>query len=193
MQRTRRKSSVFYLSNLESKLLLTPKEGNEAAKIVNDLSDVALLLHTFGTTSWPKGVPLTQFNLVSSVTNIKSVYKLTESDSTMILLHLFHVHGLIGGLLSSVRAGGSVTLLAAGRCPRRGGLGSVRVSPAGALAASGARPSRDLAPPRAGQAVVWRHPLRAGGVRGGQAGGVCAWARWHACVDHVAQGAGVRS
>nr|GLL17247.1 oxalate--CoA ligase-like [Ipomoea trifida] len=85
---------VFYLSDLESKLLLTPKEGNEAAKIVNDPSDVALLLHTSGTTSWPKGASLTQFNLVSSVTNIKSVYKLTESDSTMIVLPLFHVHGL---------------------------------------------------------------------------------------------------
>nr|GMD02250.1 oxalate--CoA ligase-like [Ipomoea batatas] len=144
---------VFYLSDSESKVLLTPIEGNEAAqaaaskleiphltallsdaesdialepipsasdpnavsKLVNDPSDVALFLHTSGTTSRPKGVPLTQFNLVSSVTNIKSVYKLTESDSTVIVLPLFHVHGLIAGLLSSLGAGGSITLPAAGR------------------------------------------------------------------------------
>lgn len=67
------------------------------SEIVNDPSDVALFLHTSGTTSRPKGVPITQHNLVSSVNNIKSVYKLTESDSTVIVLPLFHVHGLIAG------------------------------------------------------------------------------------------------
>ncbi|PON62843.1 Propionate-CoA ligase [Parasponia andersonii] len=82
---------------------------------VNDTSDVALFLHTSGTTSRPKGVPLTQLNLASSVQNIKSVYKLTESDSTVIVLPLFHVHGLIAGLLSSLVAGAAVTLPAAGR------------------------------------------------------------------------------
>lgn len=88
---------------------------DSVAKLVNDPSDVALFLHTSGTTSRPKGVPLTQLNLASSVSNIKSVYKLTESDSTVIVLPLFHVHGLIAGLLSSFVAGAAVTLPAAGR------------------------------------------------------------------------------
>ncbi|KAL7003403.1 putative CoA ligase ccl9 [Sarracenia purpurea var. burkii] len=143
----------FYLSDSESKLLLTSKEGNKPAqaaasklniphitaalphansdvtlsstqsvsdldslsKIVNEPSDVALFLHTSGTTSRPKGVPLTQINLASSVQNIKSVYKLSESDSTVIVLPLFHVHGLVAGLLSSLGAGAAVTLPAAGR------------------------------------------------------------------------------
>lgn len=143
----------FYLSDSESKLLLTPLEGNEAAwiaasklkithvtaslteakaevnlslthsepdldslaKLVNEPSDVALFLHTSGTTSRPKGVPLSQLNLASSVKNIKSVYKLDESDSTVIVLPLFHVHGLLAGLLSSLVAGASATLPAAGR------------------------------------------------------------------------------
>ncbi|CAL5380691.1 unnamed protein product [Camellia sinensis] len=144
----------FYLSDSESKLLITSKEGNERAqaaasklkithvtaalpqadsevslsssthselnldsvsKIINQPSDTALFLHTSGTTSRPKGVPLTQINLASSVQNIKSVYKLTESDSTVIVLPLFHVHGLIAGLLSSLGAGAAVTLPAAGR------------------------------------------------------------------------------
>ncbi|KAJ6701702.1 AMP DEPENDENT COA LIGASE [Salix koriyanagi] len=84
-------------------------------EVVNDSSDVALFLHTSGTTSRPKGVPLTQLNLASSVLNIKSVYKLTESDSTVIVLPLFHVHGLLAGLLSSLVAGAAVTLPATGR------------------------------------------------------------------------------
>ncbi|KAK4843534.1 hypothetical protein QYF36_009474 [Acer negundo] len=85
------------------------------AQLINDSSDVALFLHTSGTTSHPKGVPLTQLNLASSVLNIISVYKLTESDSTVLLLPLFHVHGLMAGLLSSLAAGAAVTLPAAGR------------------------------------------------------------------------------
>ncbi|KAK3220714.1 hypothetical protein Dsin_014684 [Dipteronia sinensis] len=144
----------FYLSDSESKLLLTSIEGNSpaqaaasklniahataifqgadseevtlslthpqsdpnsAAKLVNDPSDAALFLHTSGTTSRPKGVPLTQQNLAASIQNIKSVYKLTESDSTVIVLPLFHVHGLLAGLLSSLGAGAAVALPAAGR------------------------------------------------------------------------------
>ncbi|KAL6959429.1 putative CoA ligase ccl9, partial [Sarracenia purpurea var. burkii] len=85
------------------------------SKFVNEPSDVALFLHTYGTTSRPKGVPLTQINLASSVQNIKSVYKLSESDSTVIVLPFFHVHELVAGLLSSLGAGAAVTLPAAGR------------------------------------------------------------------------------
>ncbi|KAL4324393.1 hypothetical protein GQ457_11G023760 [Hibiscus cannabinus] len=84
-------------------------------QLVNDPADVSLFLHTSGTTSRPKGVPLTQLNLGTSVLNIKSVYELTESDSTVIVLPLFHVHGLLAGLLSSLVSGASVTLPAAGR------------------------------------------------------------------------------
>ncbi|KAE9464872.1 hypothetical protein C3L33_03220, partial [Rhododendron williamsianum] len=95
----------------------TRSESNpdSLSRLVNDPADIALFLHTSGTTSRPKGVPLTQLNLSSSVQNIKSVYKLTESDSTVIVLPLFHVHGLIAGLLSSLAAGAAVTLPSAGR------------------------------------------------------------------------------
>ncbi|XP_073124993.1 probable CoA ligase CCL9 [Henckelia pumila] len=143
----------FYLSDSESKLLITSKEGNEPAQaaaeklniphlsaalpsadsdiilspspagvnlnsvseLISHPSDVALFLHTSGTTSRPKGVPLSQNNLYSSVQNIKQVYKITESDSTVIVLPLFHVHGLLAGLLSSLSAGAAVALPAAGR------------------------------------------------------------------------------
>ncbi|KAF6172372.1 hypothetical protein GIB67_022595 [Kingdonia uniflora] len=103
---------ILSLSNpeLESEALVNSVEG-----LVNEPSDIALFLHTSGTTSRPKGVPLSQINLAASVQNIKSVYKLTEVDSTVIVLPLFHVHGLLAALLSSLGAGAAVTLPAAGR------------------------------------------------------------------------------
>ncbi|KAE8727719.1 Oxalate--CoA ligase [Hibiscus syriacus] len=101
-------------------------------QLVTDPADMALFLHTSGTTSRPKGVPLTQLNLGTSVWNIKSVYELTESDSTVIVLPLFHVHGLLAGLLSSLVSGAAVTLPAADHIgpPReqaRGGVPKVKV------------------------------------------------------------------
>lgn len=107
------------LSHSDSELVLSLTQSVSSptaiSELTNELADVSLFLHTSGTTSRPKGVPLTQLNLASSVQNIKSVYKLTESDSTVIVLPLFHVHGLLAGLLSSLGAGAAVTLPAAGR------------------------------------------------------------------------------
>ena len=70
--------------------------------------DVALFLHTSGTTSRPKGVPLTHANLIASLTNIGSTYDLTPDDVAMVVMPLFHVHGLIGVALSTLKSGGSI-------------------------------------------------------------------------------------
>ncbi|KAG2715885.1 hypothetical protein I3760_03G099400 [Carya illinoinensis] len=96
-------------------LTQSESEKNSVSNLTNDPDDVSLFLHTSGTTSRPKGVPLTQLNLASSVQNIKTVYKLNESDSTVLVLPLFHVHGLLAGLLSSLGSGAAVALPAAGR------------------------------------------------------------------------------
>lgn len=93
--------------------------GSSSDEIVNGPDDVALFLHTSGTTSRPKGVPLTQQNLAATVRNIRSVYRLSEVDSTVIVLPLFHVHGLVAGLLSSLSAGAAVTFPASGRFSAR--------------------------------------------------------------------------
>lgn len=70
--------------------------------------DVALFLHTSGTTSRPKGVPLSHKNLASSLVNIVETYKLTDKDIAMMIMPLFHVHGLIGVLFSTLASGGTV-------------------------------------------------------------------------------------
>src|SRR5262245_56349080 len=70
--------------------------------------DAALFLHTSGTTSRPKGVPLTHANLMASIRNIVATYALTPDDASLIVMPLFHVHGLIGATLSTLLSGGTV-------------------------------------------------------------------------------------
>lgn len=73
-------------------------------------NDVALVLHTSGTTSRPKTVPLLHLNIVKSTENIANTYKLTPQDRSYLVMPLFHVHGLIGALLSTFRTQGSVVV-----------------------------------------------------------------------------------
>lgn len=72
--------------------------------------DVALFLHTSGTTSRPKGVPLTHENLRTSIGNIAATYQLTPADVSFIVMPLFHVHGLLGATLSTLHTGGTVVI-----------------------------------------------------------------------------------
>lgn len=62
--------------------------------------DVALFLHTSGTTSRPKGVPLNQGNLAASLANIAATYELSPQDRSYLVMPLFHVHGLMAGKFS---------------------------------------------------------------------------------------------
>ncbi|MCO5101797.1 MAG: AMP-binding protein [Burkholderiaceae bacterium] len=70
--------------------------------------DVALILHTSGTTARPKIVPLSQANLVASARNIAAHLALAPSDRALNVMPLFHIHGLVGSLLATLSAGGSV-------------------------------------------------------------------------------------
>ena len=70
--------------------------------------DVALVLHTSGTTSRPKIVPLRHTNICASAHNIQVTLQLTEKDRCLNIMPLFHIHGLIGATVSSLVAGASV-------------------------------------------------------------------------------------
>ena len=70
--------------------------------------DIALILHTSGTTSRPKIVPLSHSNLCASGRNISDWLKLEPKDSCLNVMPLFHIHGLIAAVLSSLYAGASV-------------------------------------------------------------------------------------
>jgi len=70
--------------------------------------DIALVLHTSGTTSRPKLVPLSQANLAASAENIRATLGLKPEDRCLNIMPLFHIHGLIAAVLASLSAGGSV-------------------------------------------------------------------------------------
>ena len=72
---------------------------------LNGPEDVALVLHTSGTTSRPKIVPLTARNITASAQSIAATLALTPADRCLNVMPLFHIHGLIAATLSSMAAG----------------------------------------------------------------------------------------
>ncbi len=70
--------------------------------------DVALVLHTSGTTSRPKIVPLLHRNVCATAENIRRTLRLGASDRCLNVMPLFHIHGLMACVLSTLHAGASV-------------------------------------------------------------------------------------
>ncbi len=73
-----------------------------------DRDDVALVLHTSGTTARPKLVPLRQRNLAASARHIAATLQLGPGDRGLNVMPLFHIHGLVACLLAPLSVGGSV-------------------------------------------------------------------------------------
>ena len=71
-------------------------------------NDEALVLHTSGTTSRPKIVPLSNNNIYSSSENISKSLDLTDKDHCLNIMPLFHIHGLIAVLATSMKVGASI-------------------------------------------------------------------------------------
>ena len=84
--------------------------GEAATFTVADADDIALVLHTSGTTSRPKQVPLLHRNIVASVRTIAGHYALGADDVSFCVMPLFHVHGLIASVLTAVHAGGTAVI-----------------------------------------------------------------------------------
>ena len=70
--------------------------------------DISMVLHTSGTTSRPKIVPLSQRNLCASAANIGHTLQFTPADCGLNIMPLFHIHGLIAGVLAPLAAGSQV-------------------------------------------------------------------------------------
>lgn len=81
----------------------TPAQGGFAQE-----GDIALVLHTSGTTSRPKIVPLAHVNVTASAYHIGRTLSLVPGDVCLNIMPLFHIHGLIAATLSTIAAGASV-------------------------------------------------------------------------------------
>ncbi len=75
---------------------------------MGEADDAALVLHTSGTTARPKIVPLSQRNICASAAHIGATLELSAADVCLNIMPLFHIHGLIAAVLSSIAAGGCV-------------------------------------------------------------------------------------
>ncbi|WP_419859292.1 acyl--CoA ligase [Candidatus Palauibacter irciniicola] len=89
-----------------------PANGSSAAGGVRgglaEPEDIALILHTSGTTSRPKIVPLSHRNVCASAVNVRHTLRLTADDRCLNVMPLFHIHGLIAAVLAPLGVGGSI-------------------------------------------------------------------------------------
>ena len=92
---------------------MMPEQKVTRSEVISD--DAALILFTSGTTGEPKPVPLSHANLIASVKNISATYNLSPSDSTLAVMPLFHIHGLMASLFSTLSTGGCVILPSGGK------------------------------------------------------------------------------
>ena len=93
-------AGLFSLVGYENEVSLEDAEASE--------NDVALILHTSGTTSRPKIVPLLQSNIAASASNIAQSLSLSSSDRCLNVMPLFHIHGLIAAVSASLSVGASI-------------------------------------------------------------------------------------
>lgn len=88
--------------------LVAAYQGTAALPGPAHADDVALILHTSGTTSRPKIVPLTHRNVCASARNISKTLELTSTDRELHVMPLFHIHGLIAGVLAPMAVGSQI-------------------------------------------------------------------------------------
>ncbi|MEU9998891.1 acyl-CoA synthetase [Streptomyces sp. NPDC050848] len=79
----------------------------------DDPESAALIVYTSGTTGPPKGVVLSHRAVAASLDALEEAWAWTADDVLVHALPLFHVHGLILGILGPLRRGGSVRHLGA--------------------------------------------------------------------------------
>lgn len=70
-----------------------PKATTETEDVV--LEDVVLILHTSGTTSRPKLVPLTQANICASARKVQAALEIASDDRYLNVMPLFHTQGVM--------------------------------------------------------------------------------------------------
>ncbi len=125
---------IFYLEDLKAETVVASQEDHRAAEWMRAAAglglpvippafdgleagegsvpaggdDVALLLHTSGTTGRPKAAPLSHRNLMCSAARIAETLRLEPGDRCLGIMPLFHIHGLAAGLLASLHAGASL-------------------------------------------------------------------------------------
>jgi oxalate---CoA ligase len=103
---------VFDAAQPAGSFTLEPREARATSSAANggyaQPDDISMVLHTSGTTSRPKIVPLSQGNLAASAAHIARTLQFTAADCGLNIMPLFHIHGLIAGVMAPLSAGSQV-------------------------------------------------------------------------------------
>ena len=76
--------------------------------VARDADDLAALLYTSGTTGRSKGAMLTHDNLLSNTRALTDLWQITDADTLIHALPIFHTHGLFVALNTSLYSGACV-------------------------------------------------------------------------------------
>ncbi|NJO04486.1 MAG: AMP-binding protein [Chloroflexaceae bacterium] len=103
---------IHALPQPDGSVRLEQVRGNLPPRAAEPISadDIAMILHTSGTTSRPKRVPLRHRNMVASARNIAGTYNLSPDDMALCVMPLFHVHGLMGSMMATLASGGALVV-----------------------------------------------------------------------------------
>lgn len=85
-------------------------DGSTGADAAPQPDDLALLMYTSGTTGRPKGVMLTQANLVANAHAIAAEHALGAGDRVLGVLPLYHINAFAVTMLAPLASGGSVAM-----------------------------------------------------------------------------------
>ena len=99
------------IASMGANIVLIAVDQNAHADARNADPDIALTLFTSGTTGKAKGVPLTANGLLQSAYDSCESLQFTSDDEILCPLPMFHVFGLVVGLLASWHAGAAVRLI----------------------------------------------------------------------------------
>jgi long-chain acyl-CoA synthetase len=90
----------------------TLQQAADAAEALIGPEDHALLMYTSGTTGVPKGVLLTQAQLVHNAGSIVAEHQLSEQDRVLAVLPLYHINAFVVTMLAPLACGGSLAMAA---------------------------------------------------------------------------------
>lgn len=109
--RTDEQLSEITLGRLDANATVLWETFGSITVHASDTSDeVGMILFTSGSTAAPKGVLLTHNSMIGVAYFFKQSFELTSSDRYLLLMPLYHVGGLVDGLLSPHLAGAAVVM-----------------------------------------------------------------------------------
>jgi malonyl-CoA/methylmalonyl-CoA synthetase len=83
------------------------EDGDDGPLPDVDPATAALIVYTSGTTGPPKGVVLSRRALAANLDALARAWAWTDRDTVVHALPIFHIHGLVLGVLGPVRRGGA--------------------------------------------------------------------------------------